>query len=108
MYCSLDTSCAMRSIGKIGARSSGPTGCPVPGCNGGGGGVGRSWRMLYQRVGISSSSSRTLWRSGADTAYLFLGGERPGGGAAVILGLGTRGHKGVPTGRNTCQGAVVD
>ena len=45
--------------------------------------------MLYQRVGISSSSSRTLWRSGADTAYLSLGGVRPGGGAAAILGWGT-------------------
>ena len=64
--------------------------------------------MLYQRVGISSSSSRTLWRSGADTAYLSLGGVRPGGGAVAILGWATDGHKGVPTERNTCRPAVVD
>ena len=64
--------------------------------------------MLYQRVGISSSSSRILWRSGADTAYLSVGGIRPGGGVAVILGWGAGVHKGVPTGRNTCRGPVVD
>ena len=38
----------------------GPTGWPVPGCSTGGGGVGRSCRTLYQRVGISLSSSRNL------------------------------------------------
>src|SRR3989442_1477550 len=41
----------MSSIGKSGARSSGPTGCPVPGCSTGCGAVGMSERMLYQRRG---------------------------------------------------------
>ena len=55
-----ETSCRIRSIGNSGARSSGPTGWPVPGCSTGGGGVGRSCSTLYQRVGISLSSSRIL------------------------------------------------
>ena len=59
-YCSVDTSWRIRSIGNSGARSSGPTGCPVPGCSTGGGGVGRSCSTLYQRVGISLSSSWNL------------------------------------------------
>src|SRR4051794_32322589 len=59
-YWSFDTSWRIRSIGKSGARSSGPTGFPVPGCSTGGGGVGRSWSTLYQRVGSSLSSSRIL------------------------------------------------
>src|SRR6187551_411369 len=60
MYWSVETSCRIRSIGNSGARSSGPIGCPVPGCSTGGGGVGRSCSTLYQRVGSSSSGSRIL------------------------------------------------
>src|ERR1700757_672180 len=53
----------MSSIGNSGARSSGPTGWPVPGCSGGGGGAGRSGMMLYHWRGISDSSSVILVRS---------------------------------------------
>src|SRR5579875_177561 len=45
----------MRSVGKRGARSSGPTGWRVAGCSGGGGGEGRSGTRLYHRVGNSDS-----------------------------------------------------
>ena len=38
----------------------GPTGCRVPGCSGGGGGLGRSATRLYHCVGIRDSSSRIL------------------------------------------------
>jgi hypothetical protein len=48
---SSETSWRMSSIGKSGARSSGPTGCPVPGWSTGCGAVGMSERMLYQRRG---------------------------------------------------------
>jgi hypothetical protein len=50
----------MRFIGKIGARSSGPTGCPVPGCNGGLIGEGISAKILYHCLGISLSSKNTF------------------------------------------------
>src|SRR5215469_9927784 len=53
----------MSSIGNSGARSSGPTGCKVPGCSGGGGGAGRSGMTLYHCVGISDSSRMILVRS---------------------------------------------
>src|SRR6266704_2024951 len=53
----------MSSIGNRGARSSGPTGCSVPGCSGGGGGAGRSGIMLYQALGICDSSRMNLVRS---------------------------------------------
>ena len=43
------------AMGKSGARSSGPTGCSVPGCSGGGSGTGRSAMMLYQALGMRSS-----------------------------------------------------
>ena len=46
----------MICIGKSGARSSGPTGCPVPGWSTGGGGAGRSAAMLYQASGRRLSS----------------------------------------------------
>ena len=52
------TSCRISSIGKSGARSSGPTGCPVPGCSTGCVGFGMSARTLYQRRGSSDSASR--------------------------------------------------
>src|SRR6266542_411216 len=54
------TSWRMRSIGKSGERSSGPTGSPVPGCSTGCGGLGMSARMLYQRRGSSDSASRNF------------------------------------------------
>jgi hypothetical protein len=57
---SVETSCRMICIGKSGARSSGPIGCPVPGWSTGGGGAGRSAAMLYQASG-SLSSSRTYF-----------------------------------------------
>src|SRR4051795_13353862 len=47
-------------MGNKGARSSGPTGCPVPGCSTGGGGVGRSCSTWYHRDGISLSASWNL------------------------------------------------
>src|SRR5690606_18753950 len=47
----------MSDIGNSGARASGPSGSSVPGCRGGGGGVGRSAARLYQAVGIRASSS---------------------------------------------------
>ena len=55
---SVETSCRMICIGKSGARSSGPTGCPVPGWSTGGSGSGRSDARLYQASG-SFDSSRT-------------------------------------------------
>src|SRR6266480_2026026 len=57
------TSCRISSIGKSGARSSGPTGSPVPGCRTGCGALGMSARMLYQRRGSCDSSSRNFVRS---------------------------------------------
>src|SRR6266516_7237790 len=60
---SVATSWRISSIGNSGARSSGPTGWPVPGCSGGGGGAGRSGIMLYHWRGISDSSSVILVRS---------------------------------------------
>src|SRR3954468_8115081 len=59
-YRSPVTSWRIRSIGNSGARSSGPTGCRVPGCSGGGGGLGRSGTTLYHCVGSCDSSSRIL------------------------------------------------
>src|SRR5215472_5947012 len=53
----------MSSIGNSGARSSGPTGCSVPGCSCGGGGAGRSGITLYQALGICDSSRVDLVRS---------------------------------------------
>ena len=50
----------MICIGKSGARSSGPTGCPVPGCSTGGGGEGRSAARLYQASGRRLSSRTYL------------------------------------------------
>src|SRR5215468_11289721 len=47
-------------MGKSGARSSGPTGCPVPGCRIGCIGFGMSARTLYQRRGTSDSASRNF------------------------------------------------
>src|SRR5450759_4721036 len=52
----------MSAIVKSGARSSGPSGCIVPGWSGGGGGDGRSATMLYQARGMRSSSSTNLVR----------------------------------------------
>src|SRR6516164_4629027 len=54
---SVETSCMMTAIGKSGARSPGPIGCPVPGCKTAGGGDGRSDARLYQAFGIFSSPS---------------------------------------------------
>ena len=41
----------IKPIGNNGAKSSGPAGCFVPGCKGGGGGLGKSELMLYQDFG---------------------------------------------------------
>ena len=54
------TSWRISSIGKSGARSSGPTGCPVPGCRIGSIGFGMSARTLYQCRGSADSSSRNF------------------------------------------------
>src|SRR6185503_10630606 len=48
----------MIACGKMGARSAGPIGCRVCGLRYGAGGAGMSGRMLYQRSGMSLSSSR--------------------------------------------------
>ena len=55
-----ETSCMISPIGKIGVRSSGPAGWPVPGLSGGSGSPGRSGSRLIQCVGICSSPSRYL------------------------------------------------
>src|SRR5437588_12961045 len=68
-YESVVTSWRMRSVGNGGAKSSGPTGCLVAGGNTGGGGDGRSGMMLYQRVGISDSSSRIRVSSAMRARY---------------------------------------
>jgi hypothetical protein len=47
-------------IGKIGERSSGPTGFLVPGWSGGFGRLGISAIILYHAVGTSFSESRIL------------------------------------------------
>jgi hypothetical protein len=50
----------MRFIGKTGARSCGPIGCPVPGWMIGWRGEGKSAWILYHCFGISSSLRKTL------------------------------------------------
>src|SRR3990170_7018746 len=60
------TSCLISSMGKSGAKSCGPMGCPVPGCITGAGGVLRSAWMLYHLVGMSFSVSTYLVVRSAD------------------------------------------
>src|SRR5665647_1974578 len=86
--------------GKIGARSSGPAGCRVAGLSGGAGGVGRSATMLYQALGILSSSRTNFFLyslmiyllskrdSGADARLMtpWMGGREDHG--AVVGGAG--------------------
>src|SRR5665648_1158509 len=86
--------------GKIGARSSGPAGCRVAGLSGGAGGVGRSATMLYQALGILSSSRTNFFLyslmiyllskhdSGADARLVtpWMGGREDHG--AVVGGAG--------------------
>src|SRR5512134_3445102 len=93
------TSCAISAIGKSGARSSGPTGCLVPGCSTAGGGDGRSARMLYQRLG-RRDSSRTYFTVSfmmfpsrdADVASLFEKIPDPVKAAVVDHVRGVRAH----------------
>ena len=54
---SADISCAMSAIGNNGARSSGPTGCFVPGCSGGCSGSGITGSTLNHADGIWSGAS---------------------------------------------------
>src|SRR5512144_1651816 len=93
---SVETSCAIRPIGKIGERSSGPAGSPVAGLSGGGGGLpGRSASRLIQLVGIPSSRSWKLTVSSTAAAILCLGtapnicagtaGSETGGKAALLV-----------------------
>src|SRR5205085_12429152 len=56
----VDTSCAISAIGNSGARSAGPIGCFVPGCNGGDGGFGIDGTTLNHAVGIWLSRSVNL------------------------------------------------
>src|SRR3974390_1074925 len=61
----------MRAIGNSGARSAGPMGWPVPGWRGGAGAMpagSRSATMLYQALGIRSSSRTNLVRRDAALA----------------------------------------
>src|SRR3954451_3479467 len=55
---STETSCSISPIGKIGVRSSGPSGCLVPGLSGGDGVPGRSGSRFTQCVGMSLSGRR--------------------------------------------------
>src|SRR6185295_10595981 len=66
---SVETSCRISAIGKSGARSSGPTGCFVPGCSTGGGGEGRSAIRLYQRFGSRDSSRTYLTESVMEASF---------------------------------------
>ena len=50
-------------MGNKGAKSSGPAGCLVPGCKGGGGGLGKSALILYQNFGALFYSSKYLIES---------------------------------------------
>ncbi len=52
----VDISCSITDIGKMADRSSGPAGSRVFGFRGGPISKGRSGKMLYQYVGICSSS----------------------------------------------------
>jgi hypothetical protein len=45
----------------MGDKSSGPTGCLVPGCNGGKGLLGMSATILYQCEGISDSFKKIFF-----------------------------------------------
>src|SRR5438874_9566112 len=60
IHSAVDTSCSIRAIGNSGARSAGPIGCLVPGCNGGDGGVGIDGTTLNHAVGIWLSRSVNL------------------------------------------------
>ena len=72
-----ETSCLISSIGNSGASASGPMGSCVAGCNGGGGGSGRSAAMLYQCFGSSSSGAGTgAWSLGRSVTSLDLGLQR--------------------------------
>src|SRR5690554_2404295 len=75
-YLSGVTSWAIRSMGKSGARSSGPIGSWVPGWRGGGGGSGRSGTRLYQAWGISDSSNSTFVTSAITASSLGLVGPK--------------------------------
>src|SRR3954447_8509483 len=66
---SCETSCAIRPIGKIGVRSSGPAGWPVAGDSGGSGSPGSSGARLTQCVGMSSSARRNFVGSVMGRSY---------------------------------------
>ena len=57
MYLSVEPSCWMIGLQKMGSKSSGFAGSLVTGLRGGLMGLGRSAARLYQRFGISSGSS---------------------------------------------------
>src|SRR3982751_6380847 len=88
-YRSVVTSCWISAIGNSGARSSGPTGCRVPGCSTGGGGAGRSGMRLYQRRGISDSESRDLVVVGSTVMSLIIPPRAPAHyrDLGVVVGL---------------------
>src|SRR5579864_424047 len=60
IHSAVDTSCSISAMGNNGARSAGPIGCFVPGCNGGDGGFGIDGTTLNQAVGIWLSRSVNL------------------------------------------------
>src|SRR3954466_14976799 len=103
-YRSPVTSCSMRAIGNSGARSSGPTGWRVPGCNTGGGGRGRSGTMLYHRRGISDSDNKifVVWSSEALIA------RSSRAGAARRTASGARGRAGEASAEVDVRAPVVD
>src|SRR3954452_24309913 len=72
----------MSAIGKIGVRSSGPAGWPVPGCSGGSGSPGGAGSRVTQWVGMPSSPSTNLTVSVMAGAYA---SHRKEGWAAALV-----------------------
>src|SRR5207302_7534881 len=88
----------MSAIGKSGARSWGPMGCPVPGCMTGGAGVGKSAWMLYHLVGRSFSLRRTFVSASLCAIWVSLKEPCPGS-ARRQRAHNTQGRRTLSTGR---------
>ena len=86
MYRSALTSWRIRPIGNKGAKSSGPTGCPVPGCITGGGGAGGYRASGYGPAPLQGCTLNLKWGSYAVTV---------GAGGAGSKATGTNGGNSV-------------